>query len=77
MKYYAIQCNSKGEIIIDEDAIVNGIRIALVDGEKLLGPKYEYDPYKLSQGSSIQYHANNVRIHFSIKPTTESEVSYL
>lgn len=77
MNYRAVQYNTKGEIIIDHDASINGIKVALVNGEKLIGPIYEFNPHQLSALDSIQYEANCVKIHFcDINPATEFEITH-
>ena len=74
MKKVQINCNTKGEVNIDDNARANGISIALVDEKGIPVARYEFDGKKVSNLIRLLYEANNVRIHFGdITPSTTFE----
>lgn len=77
MKTIQISCNTNGEVIIDDNAIANGINIALVDEKGIPVARYEFDGKKVSDLIRLLYEANNVRIHFygDVTPTTIYELT--
>lgn len=77
MKKFQINCNTKGEVNIDDNARANGISIALVNEKHTPVAKYEFDVKKLSKLTRLLYYSNNVRIHFygDITPTTIYELT--
>ncbi|MBQ3739888.1 MAG: hypothetical protein II856_01640 [Bacteroidales bacterium] len=64
MRNVQINCNTKGEVNIDDNARANGISIALIDEKGIPVAKYEFDDKKVSNLTRLLYEANNVRIHF-------------
>ena len=76
MKDIQIMCNTKDEVIIDDDARINGISIVLVNDNHIPVARYEFDGDKVSRITRLMYDANNVRIHFygDITPTIISEL---
>lgn len=70
-----INCNTKGEINIDDNARFNGISITLVDEKHAPIARYEFDSRKMSNLTKLSYNANNVRMHFydEITPTMKFE----
>lgn len=71
-----IKCYTKDELIIDDDARINGISIVLVNENHIPVARYEFDGDKVSRITKLMYDANNVRIHFygDITPTMISEL---
>ena len=71
MKTIQIMCNTKDEVIIDDDARVNGINIVLVTEKHVPVARYEFDGEKVSRLTKLVYESTNVRIHFygDITPT--------
>lgn len=59
-----IKCYTKDEVIIDDDARINGISIVLVNDNHIPVARYEFDGDKVSRTTKLMYDANNVRIHF-------------
>ena len=77
MKKVQINCNTKGEVNIDDNARANGISIALVDEKQVPVARYEFSSEKTSKLTRLLYEANNVRIHFygDISPTMIFELT--
>ena len=77
MKTILINCNTKGEVNIDDNARFNGISIALIDEKHTPVAKYEFNSRKLSNLTRLLYYANNIRIHFygDITPTMIFELT--
>lgn len=75
MKTVYINCNTKGEVYIDDNARINGISIALVDEKHYPVARYEFSSERISRLTILLYDAGNVRIHFygDITPTMLSE----
>lgn len=75
MKTIYINCNTKGEVNIDDNARINGISIALIDEKHLPWARYEFSGERISRLTRLLYDASNVRIHFygDITPTMISE----
>lgn len=77
MKKVLINCNTKGEVNIDDNARANGISIALVDEKHVPVARYEFNTEKTSRLTRLLYDANNVRIHFfgDVIPTMVFELA--
>ena len=77
MKTIYINCNTKGEVNIDDNARINGISIALIDEKHLPWARYEFSGEMISRLTRLLYDASNVRIHFygDITPTMISELT--
>ena len=80
MKSILINCNTEGEVYIDENARINGISIALVNEKQLPVARYEISLKIMSGLSQLKYSASNCRIHFygndnsELTPTMKHEV---
>jgi len=77
MKDISIECNTKGEVNIDDNARKNGISVVLVDEKRTPVANYEFNSRKLSNMTRLLYYANNIRIHFygDITPTMIFELT--
>lgn len=77
MKIVFIDCNTKGEVNIDDNARLNGINIALIDEKHYPVARYEFSSERISRLTRLLYDASNVRIHFygDITPTMISELT--
>ena len=75
MKDIQIKCNTKDEVVIDDNARINGISVALVDEKQYPVAKYEFSGERISKLTRLLYDASNVRIRFygDITPTMISE----
>lgn len=78
MKTILINCNTEGEVNIDENARINGISIALVDEKHYPVARYEFSSERISRLTRLLYDASNVRIHFygnaELTPSMKHEV---
>ena len=66
MKKVQINCNTKGEVDIDDNARANGISIALVDENQVPVARYHFA--KIENIEKICYTANNYKVFFVISP---------
>lgn len=64
MKTILINCNTEGEVNIDDNARIDGISIALVNEKQIPVARYEISIKIMSGLTDLKYRANNCRIHF-------------
>lgn len=64
MKTILINCNTEGEVNIDDNARIDGISIALVNEKQIPVARYEISMKIMSGLTDLKYRANNCRIHF-------------
>ena len=79
MKEITIKRYEKGELNLDENAIKEGISIALVDEQHIPIARYEFSSDKLANLTKLFYDAKDVRLLFygDIKPTMMYECTGL
>lgn len=77
MKTIYINCDTKGEVNIDDNARINGISIALVNEKHVPVARYEFNGERISILTRLLYDASNVRIRFygDITPTMIFELT--